>query len=225
MLKGFMNISSDPRLCFEFSQNDPNTKIISLDEDNIYMELNPENNKNVIMGTILLPPIEVQWAELDGDVQKFKELYFAHMTSPQVEQFIYTLIGYVYMGGNIIFYCPNDDASGLDISPSIGFILEYIEKGFGIHLGTGPQDTFKYDPSCIPMYYIGIYGLNIINTETFLIGYPLNATIPETVYYKIIMETGIYGENLNDKVEYINLWRHSLCKSGRKKSVLINAIR
>ena len=73
MLRGFMNITSDPKLCFEFAQNDPNTKIISLDEDNTYMELNPVDNPNVIMGTVLLPPLEVQWAELDGDVQKYNE--------------------------------------------------------------------------------------------------------------------------------------------------------
>lgn len=224
MLKGFMNITSDPRLCFEFAQNDPITKIISLDEDNTYMELNPANNPNVIMGTVLLPPIEVQWAELDGDVQKFNELYFAHMASKPVEDFIFTLIGYVYMGGNIIIYCPDFDASGLDNSMSIQFILNYIEGGYGMHLGTGPQDTFRYDPSCIPMYYIGIFGLNIINVETFLMSYPLDAIIPENMYYKIILDTGIYGENLKDKIDYINQWRFSLAKCGKRKAVLHSII-
>ena len=37
MFKGFINIMSDPRECFELSQSIPNTKIISLDEEDMYI--------------------------------------------------------------------------------------------------------------------------------------------------------------------------------------------
>ena len=70
------------------------------------------------------------------------------------------------------------------------------------------------------MYCIGIFGLNIINAETFLMSYPLDAVIPENIYYKIILDTNIYGENLKDKIDYIDLWRVGKKKNGRRKSVL-----
>ena len=222
MLKGFINITSDAKMCFEFSQSTPNTKIISLDDDDTYAELSPVSNPNVIKGTILLPPIEVQWAELDGDIQQFNALYFAHMNSKNVMDFIYTLIGYMYMGGNLIVYYPDFDASGLDNTASIQFLLEYLESGFGLHLGTGPNDPFRFDPNCIPMYYIGIYNLNIIDGYSFLMNYPVGAIISDEVYAKLIFDINIYGNNLNEKIEYLNILRGSLSKTRKKKAVLHN---
>lgn len=219
MLKGFMNITSDPKFCFEFSQNTPNTKIISLDEDNSFMELSPSYNANVIMGSILLPTTEAQWAEIDGDIQSYNSLYYMHLSSEPVAEFINTLIGFVYLGGNIIFYCPDFDASGLDNSKYIEFIMNYLESAYGIHLGTTPQDTFRYDITCIPMYYIGIYTMNIIDAITFIREYPIDAMIPDEIYYKIILDTDIYGENLKEKIDYINLLRRNM-RDGKPRMFL-----
>ena len=66
MFKGNIVISSNPKFCFELSMTN-NNKIISLDEDDEIVELLPANNMNVVKGTILLPPIEAGWKEIDGD--------------------------------------------------------------------------------------------------------------------------------------------------------------
>lgn len=219
MIKGFLNITSNPRECFELSQSIPNTRIISLDEDDTYKELSASNNPNVIPGTILLPPIEAQWMEIDGNLEGYLEAYAAHMSDPNVTMFINSLIGFLYMGGNLIIFCPEFDAGGLESASYVSFILQYLLANYGLKLGTSIE-PFAYDTNFIPKYLIGLYGIRVIDYKAFLLQFPLELQIPYEVMCQIILDSSIYGDSMEDKVAYINNLRYKSHLSGRIKSVI-----
>lgn len=220
MFKGFINIMSDPRECFELSQSIPNTKIISLDEEDMYIELDPNNNPNVIKGTILLPPIEALWAESDGNLQAFNEAYYRSLSTKEVSMFINTLLGYIFNGGNIIIFSPEFDEGGLDTTIHIQFLLEYLEKGYGLHLGRN-NDVFRYDILCIPMYLIGIYELGIIDEYTLLSLYPIDAEIPNDLSCVLILKLKIYGESLDEKLFELQNIKRLINKNNRIRNAII----
>lgn len=201
MIKGWMALSTDPKYCYEMSTI-PNTKIISLDEDNTYPEIDPKINNGVIHGTILLPAPEVLWAEIDGDEYKFNSLYFEQLMSINISEFIYTLIGYLYRGGNIIIYTEN-------ISTSIRYLIDFFQNAYGIHMATSESNPFTFDLTCVPMWAIGIYSLGIITPFEFLKEFPIDAEISKDIYTKLIVDINPYSElnNYYEKIDYINLLR------------------
>ena len=134
MLKGFINLSTDPMYCYEMTKR--GIMVVSLDEENDYPEILPNLNSNVISGTCLLPSPEVMWAMIDGDENKFNILYYEQLISRSITEFIYTLIGYLYKGGNIIIYTPN-------ITEATKFLLEFIKNAYGINIGTSENNIYS----------------------------------------------------------------------------------
>ena len=67
-------------------------KVIVMDEDfdDNYM------TKDMIMGTILLPPIEAKIAEVDGDEQKYDYIYSCYLLKPEVERYISAIIEFSF---------------------------------------------------------------------------------------------------------------------------------
>lgn len=217
MIKGIMYLTFDPNEAYSLGSN-INTKIISLDEDNQAQELNPMVNHNVIMGTLLLPNTEILWAEIDGDEYKFKGLYFDLLSLPVVQDFIFTLIGYLFNGGNIVFYIPKD----LKDSNSINFLYDFFWKAYGLHISTGPQDNFVFDPKCIPMYINGIYMLGIIDPYDFLMMYPKDIVIDQNTIMKLCLDMNPYVDN-NDYKEKV-LFIENIRKEMLSKDIPIKKI-
>ena len=218
MFKGTMIMSSDPKFCFDLSFN-INNKIISLDEDDEYIELSPLNNNNVVKGTILLPPIEAGWKEIDGDEFGYYETYTQYLSTPEINQFITALIGAIYSGTNIIIYCPefNDcvEESGLYVK----VLYRFLENIYGIHLGINDMDLFKINPLMIPVYMIDMYGMGIVDPYTFLLEFG-NGIIPDNVYLKLFNDINPYGNSYNEKREYIDSIRRSIRNNKINKCAL-----
>ena len=208
MFKGSMILSSDPKFCFDLSLTG-NNKIISLDEDNEYIELSPLNNNNVVKGTILLPPVEAGWKEIDGDEFGYYETYTQYLSSPEIEQFITALLGAIYSGTNIIIYCPEFDNCVEESDLYVKVLYRFLENVYGIHLGINDMDLFRLNPLMMPGYIIDMYGLGIIDPYTFLLEYG-NNIIPDPVYLKLFNDINPFGNSYNEKREYIDLIRRSI---------------
>ena len=221
IFNGFINISGDPMYCYTLSRDLPNTKVISLDEDNSYRELAPNLNPNVLLATIMLPPAEVLWAETDGDEYKFSELYLAHLSSLEITDFIMTLIAFVNRGGNIVIFLPEFEPNIQTCSRSVQFLYNFFWQAYGIHLGTSELDQFSFDVSCMPMYAIMLYERGLIDPYNFLIYYPPLATISTDMYMKLIIDINPYGDTFDDKVKTIDQIRSDMIRTGKE---LINPI-
>jgi hypothetical protein len=220
MFKGIMMISSDPRFCFDLSLAG-NNKIISLDEDDEVMELNPINNRNVVKGTILLPPIEAGWKEIDGDEYGYFETYTSYLSSPNVSEFITVLLATIYTGTNIIIYCPEFDNYVDDSALYVRVLYRFLENVYGIHIGTNDMDLFNLNPIIIPSHIIDIYGMGIIDPYTFLLEFG-NNVIPDTVYLKLFNDINPFGNSYQEKKEYIDLIRDSIDGNTIAKCALIS---
>ena len=213
MFKGSIIISSDPKFCFDLSMTG-NNKIISLDEDDEIIELSPLNNNNVVKGTILLPPIEAGWKEIDGDEFGYTEIYMNYLSSPQVSEFIIVLLGTIYSGTNIIIYCPEFDEYIENSSLYVKVLYRYLENIYGIHIGTNDIDLFRINPLMIPACLIEIYGMGIIDPYTFLLEF-YNIEIPDNVYLKLINDINPYGNSYSEKREYIDSVRRAIIRNNK----------
>lgn len=221
MFKGSIIISSDPKFCFDLSMTG-NNKIISLDEDDEIIELSPLNNNNVVKGTILLPPIEAGWKEIDGDEFGYFEVYTNYLSSPQVTEFITVLLATIYSGTNIIVYCPEFNQC-VDMSELyVKVLYRFLENLYGIHIGTNDMDPFQLSPLMIPVYLIEIYGMGIIDPYTFLLEFGSPGDIPDTVYLKLINDINPYGNSYNEKKEYIDSIRKAILQ---KKNIVKCALK
>ena len=220
MFKGSMILSSDPKFCFDLSLTG-NNKIISLDEDDEYVELSPLNNNNVVKGTILLPPIEAGWKEIDGDEFGYYEAYTQYLSSPEIEQFITALLGAIYCGTNIIIYCPEFDNCIEESGLYVKVLYKFLENIYGLHLGTNDTDLFKINNFMIPKYIVDMYGLGIIDPYTFLLEFG-NNIIPDIVYLKLFNDLNPYGDSYNEKREYIDSLKRSIKNNKINKCVLKN---
>lgn len=209
MIKGIMIISSDPKFCFDLSMNG-NNKIISLDEDDEVIELSPLNNSNVVKGTILLPPIEAIWKEVDGDEFGFVETYTTYLSSPSVSEFITVLLGTIYSGNNIIIYCPEFDTVVDNSNLYVKVLYRFLENVYGIHIGTNDIDPFMINPLMIPAFMIEIYAMGIIDPYLFLLEFGNSGDIPDPVYLKLINDINPYGNSYIEKKEYIDSIRQSI---------------
>ena len=157
--------------------SDPYVVVVSLDEDNDLQQNYPEFSNRINMGTILLPDVESLWSLSSNDFQMFQMQYYTYLKSPEVSEFIFTLIGLMYLGYKIIFYYPDET------SEVIQYLYAFIEKEFGIHavIPSRPNDGFFYDETRIPIYLSGIYYGGFINANEYLRQMPINATIPESL--------------------------------------------
>ncbi len=132
MLSGTIFITSD----FEKIKSLPvagGVMVISLDEDNRLSEISP----NIIEGTCLLPPVEAKIAEVDGDMMRYDEIYLSYLYTQQ--DFMSAIVAFLYKGGNMIIYLPEDYSYTKDK------FCEFIFKIYGIHIGDMENHNYDYD--------------------------------------------------------------------------------
>ena len=198
--KGNMALIYNPNVIRDILITDPAVVIFSLDEDNDNPELDPERNKRVVMGTMLLPPVDAMWSLTSGDWEKFQMEYYMHLTSPEVTEFIFMTIGMMFTGYKIIFYYPDDS------SDVIKYLMQFLLRQFGIHIcePNNPNDQFTYDESKVPMYLCGVYYAGMISPHDFMHLYPINVNIPNDIYPKLIYDMKPLGNSLVEKIEYLD---------------------
>jgi hypothetical protein len=175
------------------------TKIISLDEDGILME-----NKDILGGTCLLPPIEAKVAEADGNEQLYDSIYSNHLLAPYQQNFISAIIAFLYKGGNLILFLPE-----IGYTNTTEKLVEHLYRIYGIHVGiiSNPNPVVAncyYDAKCIPIWLNMIFMAGVISPYEYLYQYPLDAQITnQEVLNLLIIEMKPYGETLYQKIDVI----------------------
>lgn len=198
--KGNMALIYNPNIVYDVLISDQAVFVFSLDEDNDNPKLDPEKNRRVVMGTMLLPPVDAMWSLTSGEWDKFQMEYYNHLISPEVTEFIFMLIGLIYRGYKLVFYYPDDS------SEVIKYLMEFISRNFGIHVfePNKENDLFVYDESKVPMYLCGIYYAGMLSSHEFLYMYPIEINIPNDIYPKLIYDMKPIGNSLVEKIEYLD---------------------
>lgn len=179
---------------------DGSTKVIDMDEENSL-----PSSPHIIKGTCLLPPIEAKIAEVDGDENKYNAIYAAHLTDRYQQTYITALLAYIYMGGNLIIYLPEEQG----YTNTEEKFCEHMLREYGIHIGIIGDSVDNaqcfYDYHYIPFWLNLLYKANIIDPETFLLQYPLDANlaIDQEVVNKLLGDMRPFGGNLEEKIAHI----------------------
>lgn len=208
ILKGTIYVTDREDIIYTVDLN--TTKIISLDEDGILRE-----DKNIINGTCLLPTVSCKIAEADGDEYRYDIEYSNHLFQPFQQQFIASLLAYLYIGGNLIFFLPELDSETCTLRK----LIQHIYTLYGIHIGhIGNPDpnmaNFYLDESCIPIWMNMIYTSRAIGAGEYLYYYPIDAELNNKLVIDILLEEiNPYGKNINEKIAYIERLRKLIHKN------------
>ena len=216
--KGNIAIKFDPTVVCNIMQMDPMVIVLSLDEDNSIPMLDADRNPQVILASMLLPPVEAMWAVADNDEDKFQYEYFKHLQSPEATDFFFTIIAAAYLGKKIIFYYPDPDTD------CVKYLYNYFMRVYGIHMSfkNEVQDPFWYDPKAIPTYLNGIYGVGAIDGYEYLRQYPVEEMIPEGSTLKLIHDIRPEGNCIQDQIEILSRLHKKLKTNPTAKCPLIH---
>lgn len=199
MLKGTVFITDDIEIVYQ-TPTDGTVKIIDMDEDHQL----PENNRNIVPGTCLLPPIDAKIAEADGNEQAYDAIYGEHLFAPFQQQYIAALIYFLYRGGNLLFFLPEVYTNTKDK------FIQHMLIRYGIKIGIvgaeQPQDyNFFYDLHYIPCWLNMMYKSDLIPYEIYLNQYPLDARLDMDpgVMNKLLQDIRPYGKTIQDQFNMI----------------------
>lgn len=198
-ITGSLSLIFDPKIVTDIMIHNGTVKVINLDEENAVPMLCDENNPQVVPGTILLPPVEALWAIIDGNNDQFVQIYYMYLTSPDVMQYIATLITSMYQGTNLIIYYPEEN----DIK--IRYLYEHFRTNYGLTIALNSQMPFRWDPMSIPLYCNSIFSVKGMSARDYLIFYPCDAVIPEPILLELA--SFIPGNVLSDKFSMIDRMR------------------
>jgi hypothetical protein len=217
ILKGNILITSDKNIIFQTINTMPDVKIISLTEDND-LNMNPGY---FISGTVLLPPIDAVIAEIDGDEQKYDMIYYNHLSYPIVQEYMSTIIAFLYKGGKLLLYFPNEEYNNTMIK-----LLNFIMAIYGIHIGI--LGDLNYDnASCyfdanLEWYQLDLiyYYTGIIDWREYLYYYPIDVPINNQMVNLLMNQIKPYGDTYEQKLNVIKRLRVGI----KEKPNLINPI-
>lgn len=125
MINGSIYLYTDPNAAFQTVAN--GAKLIIMSEE---IPFDP-NDPNLISGTCLLPPPIAKIAEIDGDAERFYQIYSEYLLSDVPVDFISVILGFTHQGGNIsiLVNC------GLDETWLVHF-MNHMMMYYGISIGT-----------------------------------------------------------------------------------------
>lgn len=197
MLTGTIYLTDNPDIIMNTDFR--SVKIINMDEDDILPKYD-----NFITATCLLPPMECNIAEADGNEALYNKYYTDHLLAPFQKEFISALIAFLYKGGNLLIFLPEVGYTNTKTK-----FMEFMYTLYGIHIGiagsNNPNELCFYDNSCIPMWLNLLYESNIISAYELLYKLPLDATIypNSTIMSKLISEIKPYEKSYADSANYI----------------------
>ena len=155
----------------------------------------PTDHPMVIGGTCLLPPVDALMAEADGNELLYDRIYNDYFNTKFPSECISAFMIYLYMGGNLLFYLPNQNSN------TFKKFLQIMWKRYGIQLGIIGLSNPVYDINCIPIWLNMIY--RCMDPYEYLKLYPVEVPIPQDIMDDIIIRIGVYGGLWNDKVKVV----------------------
>lgn len=153
ILYGTLNIIDEPHielLQMHLANNLPpipgraiRNTLMCIDMDETSTTLEEMFPNHTQKATLLLPPPVAMMKYVDGDLEGFIEEYNYYLDNePSVQEFIASIIYFIYMGGNILMYAPvcmDDDTIWLN-TLQLFFFTRY-----GITIGTSQEHKYAYD--------------------------------------------------------------------------------
>lgn len=171
-----------------------NCFVITLEEQGSIFNL---QLPNFTKGTILLPPPTAEIAAIDGDENKFTQLYFIHLCDLSSLEFLSLIFYTAYYSMPVLLYVPTDSAY------VIKFIIDFISFNFGFKITEDSlsittaidQNVFITGMSNIlaTFYVFNFIDINVFINEYRQIsrGFSVTlASIYDIVIDKIALETG-----------------------------------
>jgi hypothetical protein len=126
MIYGNLYIMSDVRNALLAAEAD-GCKIAVISEEPIL----DTNSSFAVSGTCLLPPPMAKIAEIDGDAERFFELYDEYLLSDVPVDFISVILGLLHQGGSMIFLI----SCGID-EPWVAQLCNHFQNYYGITIGS-----------------------------------------------------------------------------------------
>lgn len=182
MLKGSIYITTDINVVRQMMST--NKIVIVGEPDQLLVQ-----STNALVASVLLPPYNCMMAKMDNDIQQFTMLYYNHLMSNEVSNFIAALIRALYNGTNILLYSTQDEFS-LYFDQFYNFMI----SNYGIYIGT-PANQFTVDLTFIWKICSTLYMYELFTVEEFFTNYPVGTEIPDEVIMKLIYELNPYVED------------------------------
>ena len=167
MILGSMYIYNDINAAYSTIAN--GSKLIIMSEE-IPFDM---NDPNIISGTCLLPPPIAKMAEIDGDAERFYEIYSEHLLSDVPVDFISVILGFLHQGGNITIVING----GLD-EPWLSTFVNHFMMYYGINIGTF-MTPFSYNPAFDDCINGILYSSGIETPYEYLVNHTPGAPIPD----------------------------------------------
>lgn len=161
---------------------------------------------DMIVGSLFMPPYEAVMAEMDGDFTTFRDKYFRHLFSTEVQEYIALIFRALYEGKNILLFLTKDE-SELWYSK---LLLEFLMTTFGLTISTvGKPATFNVnytDMVCDLLYFYDLFSY---------VEYLLNRNetlISPMILQKLVMETNPFVDNPSEECyqDYFNHLQKSI---------------
>lgn len=142
-----------------------------------YSDLDQIRNLDPIqLGSILLPSYDATCASLDGDINKFRALYYGQLSSRECDEFISLILMSAYLGNNIKIYIPASQISDL---PYTSILREYIATMYGYTINIDSIGYYNQAFDAVLATKFLLY--KFIDAETFFKEYPIGVAIPQEV--------------------------------------------
>lgn len=182
MLKGSIYITTDINVLRQMMST--NKIVIVGEPDQALVQ-----STNALVASVLLPPYNCMMAKMDNDINQFTMLYYNHLMSNEVSNFIAAIIRALYNGTNILLYSTQDEFS-LYFEQFYNFMI----ANYGIYIGT-PANQFMVDSTLNWKLCSALYLFELFTVEEFFINYPSGIQIPDDVIMKLIYELNPYVED------------------------------
>lgn len=189
MLKGSLYVTTDINVVSQMLST--NRLVIIGEPDQTLVQ-----STNAMVASILLPPYNCMMAKMDNDIPQFTQLYYNHLMSNEVSNFIAVMIRALYNGTNILLYSTQDEFS-LYFEQFYNFMI----SNYGIYIGT-PVNQFTVDPNYFWKLCSTMYLYELFTVEEFFVNYPQGLEIPDEIIRKLIYELNPYIENNNSFEAY-----------------------
>lgn len=185
--------------------------LMCIDLDETSNELEERFPNHTQKATLLLPPPVAMMKYVDGDQEGFIEEYNAYLDyENSVQEFISSILYYMYMGGNILIYvpvCMDDDTIWLN-TLQLFFFTRY-----GITIGTSAEHKYMYDENYDREINNLLYARDYINIFDYT--YNSTYTMPSReVWDKAERDLMIIGGPESNPIETFNLIKASPITSG-----------
>jgi hypothetical protein len=164
-----------------------------------------QNAPYAVPGSCLLPPTMAKIAEIDGDAEKFYELYTEYLLSEIPTEFIAVILAHLHMGGSMIFLTD----CGID-EPWVVQLCNHFMNYYGIIIGSDgvlPGFNVRYEDTINNIIYVSGY----ISAQEYLMNKTVGFPMQQWIYDKLLRDLPLKDFTPNPYEVYEEICIRSKC--------------